>query len=189
MGMPAMAKHRWTAAEVRSLPEEPGKRFEVVDGELLVTPSPSYAHQRAVGYLFAKLREHVRRFRAGDVLPAPADVELDLSTLVQPDLFVIPLVDGRPPREFGDVNQLLLAIEVLSPTTGRHDRVVKRPRYQRAGAEYWIVDLDARLVERWRPSDDRPEILTERIEWTAPDAPDALAIDLNEMFGEAHGEV
>jgi Uma2 family endonuclease len=66
---------------------------------------------------------------------------------------------------------------------------VKRPRYQRAGAEYWIVDLDARLVERWRPSDDRPEILTERIEWTAPDAPDALAIDLNEMFGEAHGEV
>jgi Uma2 family endonuclease len=189
MGMPAMAKRRWTSAEVRALPEDPGKRIEVVDGELLVTPSPSYAHQRAVAYLLVKLREYLRRFRAGDVLPAPADVELDPSTLVQPDLFVIPLVDGRPPRAFSDVNQLLLAIEVLSPMTGRHDRVVKRPRYQRAGAGYWIVDLDARLVERWKPSDDRPEILTEGIEWTAPSAPEPLVIDFNELFADAHGEV
>jgi Uma2 family endonuclease len=188
MGMPVMAKRRWTAAEVRALPTEPGTRIEVVDGELLVTPSPSYAHQRAVAYLLVQLREYLQRLRAGDVLPGPADVELDPSTLVQPNLFVIPLVDGRPPREFGDVNQLLLAIEVLSPTTGRHDRVVKRPRYQRAGAEYWIVDLDARLVERWRPSDDRPAILIEQIEWTAPGAPEPLAIDLNDLFAEAHGE-
>lgn len=66
---------------------------------------------------------------------------------------------------------------------------MKRPRYQRAGAEYWIVDLDPRLLERSRPSDDRPEILTERVEWTVPVAPGALAIDLNELFAEAHGEI
>jgi Uma2 family endonuclease len=188
MGMPAMADRVWTAAEVRALPDEPGKRFEVVDGELLVSPSPSYAHQRAVGFLYRKLHDYLRRFRAGDVLPAPADVELDERTLVQPDLFVVPLVDGRPPRDFAEAARLLLAIEVISPSTGRSDRVVKRPRYQRADAVYWIIDLDARLVERWTPGDERPEVLTTVIEWMTADAPEPLVVDLKELFAEALGE-
>ena len=80
-------------------------------------------------------------------------------------------------------------MEVLSPSTARADRQVKRRRYQRHGVpEYWIVDLDARLVERWRPADERPEILAERLEWRAvPEAP-PLEIDLGEYFSEVLDE-
>jgi len=188
MGMPAAAHRRWTAADVRALPDEPGKRFEVVDGELFVTPAPAYRHQRAVRLLCCRLGEYCARHAVGDVLLAPADVELDASTLLQPDVFVLPLVHGHPPETFDQVGRLLLAIEVLSPSTSRQDRLVKRVRYQRAGAEAWIVDLDARLIERWLPEDARPEIVTETLEWAAPGAPEPLKLDLPELFAEALGE-
>ena len=61
------------------------------------------------------------------------------------------------------IGELLLAVEVLSPSSSRHDRVRKRPLYQRHVPDYWIVDLDARLFERWAPADERPELLTETL--------------------------
>jgi Uma2 family endonuclease len=188
MGMPAATHRRWTAAEVRALPDEPGKRFEVVDGELFVTPAPAYRHQFVVGSLYAELRAYCRRHHVASVIFAPADVELDPSTLVQPDVFVLPLVEGRLPQSFEETDGLLLAVEVLSPSTSRQDRLAKRARYQRAGAEAWIVDIDARLVERWLPEDARPEIVTETLEWTAPSASEPLTLDLPELFAEALGE-
>ena len=79
-------------------------------------------------------------------------------------------------------------IEVLSPGTARHDRIVKRPRYQRLGVELWIVDLDSRLAERWTPDADRPEIVTDTLVWHPVDAAHALEIRLGELFAEAMGE-
>jgi Uma2 family endonuclease len=77
---------------------------------------------------------------------------------------------------------LPIAAEVLSPTSGRIDRVVKRPRYQRHVAEYWIIDLDARLFERWRPNDERPEILPEVVEWHPEGAPTPLRLEVVRYF-------
>jgi Uma2 family endonuclease len=79
----------------------------------------------------------------------------------------------------------MLVIEVLSPGSRRHDRVIKRALYRRMGAEYWIVDPDARLVERWLPNDERPEIIADRIEWKAEGADHTVSIDLHELFREA----
>ena len=80
-----------------------------------------------------------------------------------------------------------LAVEILSPSTARLDRQVKRRLYQRQGVpEYWIVDIDARLVERWRPADDRPEILTERLTWQPDPARPALGVDLGAYFAALH---
>jgi Uma2 family endonuclease len=94
-------------------------------------------------------------------------------------------VEGRRPRAWTQIRTLILAVEVLSPATARADRQVKRRRYQRHGvAEYWIVDLDARLVERWRPADERPEILAERLEWCPSLGAPALDLDLPRLFGE-----
>lgn len=105
--------------------------------------------------------------------------------LVQPDLFVTPLVEGRHPRTWQEVRALLLALEVLSPSSARADRQIKRRRYQRYGVpDYWIVDLDARLVERWRPADERPEILAERLEWQPATGLSPLPIDLPQLFAE-----
>jgi Uma2 family endonuclease len=182
MAMPETLE-RWTAARVRELPDD-GRRYEVVDGELLVTPAPRLPHQEAVFRLARLLDDYVRRLGAAHVFNSPADIEFDPHTLVQPDVFVVPSVDGRRPRTWSDISQLLLAVEVLSPSTARADRTVKRRRYQRAGVpEYWIVDLDARLIERWRPGDERPELVTEVLRWELRAGVEPLTIDLAAYFG------
>jgi Uma2 family endonuclease len=186
MGMP-LATEGWTAEMVRALPDD-GKRYEVVAGELLVTPAPRLPHQAAVLRLLLALHPYVEHHRLGCVLQSPADIEFDPRTLVQPDVFVAPLVQGRRPRAWTDIHALTLAVEVLSPSTARADRSVKRRLYQRTGAEYWIVDLDARLVERWRPGDERPEVLTDVLAWQPDPALEPLTIELPALFREIWGE-
>jgi Uma2 family endonuclease len=116
-------------------------------------------------------------------LLAPADVPVDDLTLVQPDLFVVPLVEGRPPQEWSEAGHMLLVCEVLSPSSARHDRVVKRIKYQALGVEYWIFDLDGSRVERWLPDATLAEIVTDVLVWTAPGAREPLRIDLPLLFG------
>ena len=80
-------------------------------------------------------------------------------------------------------------VEISSPSTARYDRTLKQLRYQRAGVpEYWVVELDARLVERWRPTDSRPEILTDRLAWQPTGASSPLELDVAEYFQEVTGE-
>ena len=169
MGMPAVSQPYWTASMVRELPDD-GKRYECIDGELLVTPAPRLRHQDVVLALHLRLHAWLQQERVGKVMLSPADIEIVPGTLVQPDLFVMPRgAQGTLPREWHEVRALLLAVEVLSPSTARHDRVTKREFYARAGVgEYWIVDTDARLVERWTPADTRPEIVgeDETLEWS-----------------------
>ena len=79
-------------------------------------------------------------------------------------------------------------VEILSLTTAHADRHVKRRLYQRERVpEYWIVDVDARLVERWRPEDERPEIVAERLAWQPESTIPALMIDLPRYFREVIG--
>jgi Uma2 family endonuclease len=187
MAMPALMPRVWTAAEVQALPDDPTHRYECVDGVLLVSPSPRTLHQAAVTELTMLLGPLVRSAGVGAVVCAPSDWVLDPRTLVQPDLFVVPLVDGRRPRTDEERGHPLLFIEVLSPSTARFDRVVKRDRYQRAGIEYWIVDLDSRLVERWLPADERPSIHAERVEWRPAGASAPFMIELEPSFTEVLG--
>jgi Uma2 family endonuclease len=184
--MPALEARHWTADDVRALPDEPGKRFECVDGELLVSPNPSLPQQSAVGFLLQALAPFARQHAIGAVFMAPGNIELDRFTLVQPDVFVLPLVDGRRPRIAEEIGHPLLFIEVLSPSTARYDRVVKRGRYQRYGVEYWIVDLDARLLERWLPQAEQPFIQTESVRWE-PSGEAVLEINLVALFEDALG--
>ncbi len=186
MGMPA-TERSWTVEVVRALPHD-GNRYEVVDGELLVTRAPTWDHQRAVRALFVRLHPYLVEHRIGQAIWAPADVTFSETRMVQPDLFVVPLVDGRESRTWEDVGRLLLAVEVLSPSTARADRQLKRRLYQQQGVpDYWIVDVDARLVERWRPEDTRPEIVSERLLWQADNVGAALEIELAAYFAEVVG--
>src|SRR3982751_5902708 len=92
IAMPA-AQRRWTTHEVRRLIAESPlatPRYELVDGELLVTPSPSWPHQTAVAILLRVLGQYLGRNRIGRVGTSPFDVELEPESLVQPDLFVVP---------------------------------------------------------------------------------------------------
>ena len=188
--MPSSARI-WTAAEVRAMQDEsnPWPRFELIDGELLVTPSPRRIHQRAVGELFLALYPYVRRQGIGLIEFSPADLELVPETIVQPDLFVSPLVEGRIPRDWRDTTSLLLAVEVLSPSNERDDRVRKRRFFTRlTTTEYWVVDTDMRIVERNRPGVATVEILDETLAWSPPGATEPFTLDLTAFFSAVHGE-
>jgi Uma2 family endonuclease len=188
MPNPVPARTVWTAEMLRDLPDD-GKRYEIIDGELFVSPAPRLIHQRAIGELFVHLRAYLRANGVGYAYFAPADVEFSDSNLVEPDLLVIPPVEGQLPRKASELRRLRLAIEVLSLSTARLDRHWKRQLYQRERVpEYWIVDCDARLIERWRPHDERPEILGETITWHPEGASEPLVIDLVALFAEIEGE-
>ncbi len=182
MVMPDTAR-RHTVDEVLALPAD-GNRYELVHGELLVTPAPRSRHQAAVVLLVERLQAYLRQTeRVGSLFLAPADISWDHETLVQPDLFVV-----APDEVSGDWNTfktLLLAVEILSPSSGRADRVIKRRLYQQQRvATYWIVDLEARVVEVWHPEDERPEIVADVRRWRVGDEAPELAIDLEELFTE-----
>ena len=178
MAMPDVA--RWTRAEVLALPDD-GMRHELIDGELIVTPTPRVRHQDGVMALHELLSTYVREHGVGRCYNLPGDLEVLPGQLTQPDLFVVP--PGTRFERWEDAPTPILVIEVASPSTARYDRGTKRRVYQRAGVpEYWIVDLDARVVERWRPDDTRPEVLDHDLTWqSGPDAP-RLHIDLQAFF-------
>ena len=190
MAMPA-AKRRWTAQEVRELiAENPlaTPRYELVDGELLVTPSPNWPHQRAVKILVRELDRYLSRTGVGEVGSSPFDVELEANSVLQPDVFVVPTHESHRLLTAMPAHELLVAAEVLSASSGRHDRVTKRPTYQRHVPEYWVVDLDARLFERWRSADDRPDVLTEHLEWHPAGTTDPFRLVLPAYFSEVFHE-
>ncbi len=186
MGMPAETRRRWSAADVRrELLSESRHwpRYELVDGELIVTPAPSMAHQEALEWLSDRLKPYVQRERLGRVLRSPADIELEPGTIVQPDIFIVPRDVAEHAREWPDVTRLALAAEVLSPGSAWHDRGPKRVLYQRAGVdEYWVVDLDSRVVERWRPHEERPEIARDQLVWQPAEAAAPLVLALCDLF-------
>lgn len=184
MYMPTLKKRDWTVDDLAGLPDD-GQRYEVIDGELFVTPAPSFDHQAAAGALFRLLSDYVERERVGFAFVAPADITFSAKRSVQPDVFVVPAANGRRPRSFGEVRRLLLAIEILSPSTARADRVVKRMLFRSEGvAEFWIADLDARTIERSTPSDPRVEVIDSTLEWKPEGAANSLVIDVSKYFAQ-----
>ena len=193
MGMPAVRTdstphRRWTTAQVRDLMDESRHwpRYELIDGELIVTPAPGFPHQIAIGEFLQFIKPYTLAEKVGIAVPSPADLELKPGTITQPDVFVIPkaaFTDSDTTPKWSDVTGLLLAIEIISPSSVRTDRITKRDFYLGAGvAEYWIVDLDARIVERWFPSRETPELARTSLEWLPAGAKSILTINLTELF-------
>jgi Uma2 family endonuclease len=185
MGMPATYTD-WTVDMLDALPDD-GQRYEIIDGVLYVTPAPLDVHQLVVGEFHVRLHGYLKGSSIGRVLVSPADVRREdrKRNRVQPDVFVVRLTDGKRPAYPYDLADLLLVIEVESPSNPLLDYQIKRPLYLAAGIEYWIAKPDARVVSLWRGADDPGEILSERIEWQAPGMTEPLVIDLREFFDEA----
>ena len=179
MAMPYTAR-RYTVEEVLAFPND-GNRYELVDGELLVTPAPRYGHQDVLGRLYVQVARYLEAYPEFHVMFSPADITWEGESLVQPDLFVFPM--SQASEDWQAIKTLLLAVEVVSPSSARGDRLVKRRLYQRQGVlTYWIVDRDARLVEVWHPDDERPAIVTDTLRWHVTQDADALTIDLRQLF-------
>jgi Uma2 family endonuclease len=172
----------WTADMARRLPED-GNRYEVVYGELLVTPAPRLWHQHLVLRLASALQQYLARHpEAGVPFISPADISWGPDVLLQPDVFVVPVEQARA-LDWSAIHDLLLVAEVLSPSTPRHDRFTKRRRYQEARVPlYWIIDGDARQVEVWTPADAFPRIERERLVWQPEGVGVPFMLPLQELF-------
>jgi Uma2 family endonuclease len=154
----------------------------VVYGELLVTPAPRSWHQVLVKRLTFELEHYLRRNPVGEVLTAPADISWGRDVLVQPDVFVVDPDEART-LDWSRMRTLLLVAEVLSPSTSKGDRFLKRLRYREAGVPlYWIVDGDAHSVEAWTPADDFPRVEDERLAWHPAGAREPFTLELVELF-------
>jgi Uma2 family endonuclease len=138
---------RLTYPELRLMPDD-GKRYELIDGEVFVNPSPSEKHQRVLAKLFVSIYVHVEARNLGRVYIAPFDVVFGEKTALQPDLLFVSA--GRlgiigPEYVLGAPD---LVVEILSPYRQSYDRVTKLEQYALYGVtEYWVVDPIAETVE------------------------------------------
>ena len=171
----------YTAEMVRGLPND-GNRYETVRGELLVTPAPRLWHEEIVFRLAAALREYLRVEPIGHALGGRSDISWRPDTLVEPDVFVAPVDEVRT-LDWAQVKNLLLVVEVLSPSSRRADRFTKRIEYQRQNIPcYWIIDADLRQAEVWKPGDTYPTIERERLGWSPAGARQVFVLPLEELF-------
>jgi Uma2 family endonuclease len=138
-----------TYRDYEALPAD-GRRYELHEGELLVTAAPGLPHQRLVGDLFVPLWQHVQAYGLGEVFVSPVDCILSDTTVVQPDVVYLAAAQLSLASARGIEGAPTLAVEIVSPSTARIDRGAKLQLYARHGVPYyWIVDPDARRIEAY----------------------------------------
>jgi len=159
---------RLTYDEFQTLPRDGSKRFELIEGEVFMTPSPNTKHQMAAGNLHFALRRFIDDHDLGRVFFAPYDIVFSRWTALEPDLLFIRKerlsiitdanVQGAPD----------LVIEILSPSNKEYDRETKHRVYEEAGvAEVWYVDPEKRSVEVLNLGPDRRYEVTAKLSGNA----------------------
>jgi Uma2 family endonuclease len=180
VGIPKMTIEEWSR-----LPDD-GNRYELIDGQLLVSPSPRPKHQRVLGNLLDFLRPYVKSRNLGAVYFAPFDVFLDPGspTCVEPDILFIAanrlhLIDEKK----GMIGAPELVVEIFSESTWRVDMREKKDLYRRTGVqEYWMADPDDRTLAVCRFAEsDQPRTLAVADTLTSPLFP-GLEIPLRSIF-------
>jgi len=158
-----------TYKDYEALPAD-GRRYELHDGEVSVTPAPGSTHQRISRNLLVILHQHVTARGLGEVLDAPIDCILSDSSIVQPDIVFVETGRLSAISARGVEGPPSLVVEILSPSTAQIDRGVKLQLYARYGVlYYWIVDPEARSIEAFRVSGAAYQ-LAGRLEGTPPAA-------------------
>jgi Uma2 family endonuclease len=176
MGMAIKAPH-YTIDDIDRMPED-GNRYELLDGMLLVTPSPSLDHQRVATSMAGRL---LAELGASGIVVAPGASERGTDTQLQPDILVFSAAFDRA-KTWREISGAWLAIEVLSPSSKVYDREFKRDAYFTLGVrEVWIVDLNAKLVEVSRAPGTHA-VIRDVVRWNVPDTDRVISIDLAEMF-------
>ena len=173
----------WTRADLERLPDD-GNKYEVIHGELLVSPAPLPPHDAVVRAVRRRLESYCDRHEIGHVSD-------HMPAFVTPDSEVIPDIAVReaivpPPETWDDAPMPMLVVEVLSKATWRADTVKKPGFYMESGIpEYWIVDRHTRTIRVVTPNGDRMEPATVR--WQPVAQIEPLELDVAELFAEALG--
>ena len=175
---------KFTYEDYRHTPDD--KRYELLDGDLIMAPAPSIGHQRVDMKLGSLLHAFVNERRLGEVLSAPCDVVLSNTDVVQPDLLFVSrerahiLIGGDNVQGAPD-----LVVEILSPSTASRDKTLKRSLYARHGVlEYWLVDPNVQTVDVMVLGDGGLETVAVYGKDQTLTSPmlEGLAVDLDEIF-------
>lgn len=172
-----------TYADYSQLPDDDGRRYELIDGELYVTPAPSARHQRILLRLAVAIASHLEKRGGGEVFLAPFEVDFFDRDAVQPDLIFVSDANAEIVTEAKIIGTPTLVAEVLS--SSKRDRRIKRKLYERYRVpQYWILDPTADQVEIYSLTADgygEARILKPGEQLITPSIPD-LRIDLSDLF-------
>ena len=176
MSMPAKA---WTLEELHRLPDD-GNKYEVIRGELFVTPPPSVDHEEVVARLSGILTNYVEKHGLGRVYHPRSVIRFEGSE-AEPDLMVRTVPSGFRGNAWEKLPPPMLVVEVLSPTTRRRDLFSKREYYLDAGAvEYWVVDDERREIRVIRRG-ETDLLVRDSLEWPNG-AAEPLVLDVAGLF-------
>lgn len=140
-------KKIWTYDDYLTLPDDLNI-YEIIEGELFMTPAPTTKHQKVSRNLFRLLDRHLTEHPDGEAFYSPIDVVLSRHTVVQPDIIFISKDNLSIITEKNIKGTPDLVIEILSPTTGQKDRIVKMNTYAKHGIRnIWLIDPDNRTLE------------------------------------------
>ncbi|QWK13523.1 MAG: Uma2 family endonuclease [Aquificota bacterium] len=182
--MKVVEKKRYTIEDYERLPE--GSPYQLIEGELVMSPAPGYEHQETEKRFFIKLYELVEKTKKGKVFIAPFDVYLDQENAYQPDIVV--LLEGSKAKisQKGIEGAPDIVVEILSPSTAYYDLTEKKEVYERSGVkEYWIVDPKRKTFEVYANSQEGFKLISKAKEKGSVKS-ELLGIDLDlkEVFGE-----
>ena len=179
--MSVAATKIWTLEELHNLPDD-GNTYELVHGELFMTPAPAPSHETVVVRLTRVLAPYVAKHNLGDVL-RPRAVIQHQGSQVEPDLNVRKMPDTDLPWDAWPIP--ILVIEILSPSTQRRDREQKREFYLEVGVrDYWIVDPDARTIASVREG-RRDMVTKDSVTWEPAGVATPLVVRLAQIFGQS----
>jgi Uma2 family endonuclease len=176
----AHAANDWTLGELHRLPDD-GNKYELVRGELFVTPPPSVPHEELAAVLGRILDRYAEAWGLERVY-MPRAVFRVLESEAEPDLMVRSIADRL--GDWGELPLPSLVVEICSDSTRRRDHLQKRDFYLDAGVgEYWIVDDGQRTIRVVRPGRG-DAIETESVLWHPPEAGEPFVIDVGKLFRE-----
>ena len=179
MGM-ALPVPQFTIEMLDDLPDD-GNRYELLEGMLLATPSPSLTHQIVATRLATILTTALADSRKAHVVAVGALQRGD-NTQLQPDILVFPS-SFSPRANWREVHGWWLAVEVMSPSSRVYDRVVKRDAYLALGVEqYWVVDIRDKSIEVWKRGSDVSDRVVDLLSWRPTALGTAVVVNLGEVF-------
>jgi Uma2 family endonuclease len=183
MNRPPHQPYTWTYSEYARFPDD-GNRYEVIDGEVLVTPAPSPRHQDVAARLLVALQQYAERNALGKFF-YDIDLLLVAGQFLRPDLLFVPNSAREGITDRGMELPPGLVIEVQSPTSSSIDRVKKPRRYGDFGVpEYWVVDPDEQVVWMWRFAAGKTEAerISDRVTWQPDGASQPFVLELSSLF-------
>ena len=176
---------KFTVSDYMSMPGD--KQYQLLEGEMILAPSPSERHQTIAAQFYLALHRHVSGQGAGRLWFAPLDVVLSDHDVVQPDILFVSNDRSGIVTEANIQGAPDLVVEILSPGTAEHDRGYKQALYSRHGVrEYWIVDPEAETIEVLSESIEGLILLATYRSGQSMTSSllEGLTIDLQEIFHE-----